>query len=138
VPESHAGRLLDHVHLRVRDVEASKSFYSAALEPMGLGVTFEGDGWFSIDELFVSGDGEPTGGLHLAFQAADRETVEQFHAAAVSAGGRDNGPPGARECHPGYYASYVFDPDGTNVEAVYHGPAERSVDSVVFTWEALS
>jgi catechol 2,3-dioxygenase-like lactoylglutathione lyase family enzyme len=63
MPGSHAGRLLDHVPLRVRDVEASKSFYSAALEPMGLGVTFEGDGWFSIDELFVSGEGEPTAGL---------------------------------------------------------------------------
>jgi hypothetical protein len=63
MPESHAGRLLDHVHLRVCDVEASKSFDSTALEPMGLEVTFEGDGWFSIDELFVSGDGEPTAGL---------------------------------------------------------------------------
>jgi catechol 2,3-dioxygenase-like lactoylglutathione lyase family enzyme len=138
MPESHAGRLLDHVHLRVHDVEASKRFYAAALEPMGLGVTFAGDGWFSIDELFVSNDGEPTARLHLAFQAADRETVERFHAAAVSAGGRDNGPPGDREYHPGYYAAYVFDPDGTNVEAVYHGRANRSADSVVFTWEAPS
>jgi catechol 2,3-dioxygenase-like lactoylglutathione lyase family enzyme len=138
LPESHAGRLLDHVHLRVRDVEASKGFYSGALEPMGLGVTSEGDGWFSIDELFVSSDGEPTAGLHLAFQAADRDAVERFHAAALAAGGRDNGPPGDREYHTGYYAAYVFDPDGTNVEAVYHGPAERSVHSVVFTWEAPS
>jgi catechol 2,3-dioxygenase-like lactoylglutathione lyase family enzyme len=86
----------------------------------------------------VSNDGEPTARLHLAFQAADRETVERFHAAAVSAGGRDNGPPGDREYHPGYYAAYVFDPDGTNVEAVYHGRANRSADSVVFTWEAPS
>ena len=61
MPEAHAGRLLDHVHLRVRDVEASKRFYAGALEPLGLGITSEGEGWFSADELFVSGDGEPHG-----------------------------------------------------------------------------
>jgi catechol 2,3-dioxygenase-like lactoylglutathione lyase family enzyme len=136
MPEAHAGRLLDHVHLRVREVEASKRFYAGALEPLGLGVTAEGDGWFSADELFVSGDGEPTTGVHIAFQAGDRATVESFHAAALAAGGRDNGPPGERDYHPGYFSAYVFDPDGTNVEAVYHGPAERSADSVVFTWES--
>jgi catechol 2,3-dioxygenase-like lactoylglutathione lyase family enzyme len=136
MPEAHAGRLLDHVHLRVKDVEASRRFYEGALEPLGLGVTATGEGWFAVDELFVSGDGEPTSGLHLAFQAKDRETVERFHAAALAAGGRDNGPPGEREYHPGYYGAYVFDPDGTNVEAVYHGPVERSADSVVFTWES--
>jgi catechol 2,3-dioxygenase-like lactoylglutathione lyase family enzyme len=135
MPEAHAGRLLDHVHLRVRDVDASKHFYAAALEPMGLGVTAEGDGWFAIDELFVSGEGEATTGLHLAFQTPGRQTVDLFHAAALAAGGRDNGPPGERDYHPGYYAAYVFDPDGTNVEAVYHGPVERSAASVVFTRE---
>jgi catechol 2,3-dioxygenase-like lactoylglutathione lyase family enzyme len=136
MPEAHAGRLLDHVHLRVRDVDASRRFYAAALEPLGLGITGEGEGWFSADELFVSGDGEPTSGLHIAFQARDRETVERFHAAALAGGGRDNGSPGEREYHPGYYAAYVLDPDGTNVEAVYHGPVERSADSVVFTWDS--
>jgi catechol 2,3-dioxygenase-like lactoylglutathione lyase family enzyme len=135
MPEAHAGRLLDHVHLRVRDVEASKRFYAGAVEALGLGIAAEGDGWFAIDELFVSGDGEPTAGLHIAFQTSDREAVERFHAAALAAGGRDNGPPGERDYHPGYFAAYVFDPDGTNVEAVYHGPVERSSESVVFTWE---
>jgi catechol 2,3-dioxygenase-like lactoylglutathione lyase family enzyme len=135
MPEAHAGRLLDHVHLRVRDVEASKRFYAGALEPLGLGITAEGEGWFSADELFVSGDGEHTTGAHIAFQAGDRATVERFHAAALAAGGRDNGPPGERDYHAGYFSAYVFDPDGTNVEAVYHGPVERSADSVVFTWE---
>ena len=120
----------------MRDVEASKRFYVGALEPLGLGITAEGDGWFAADELFVSADGEPTTGLHVAFQSTDRETVDRFHAAALEAGGRDNGPPGDRDYHPGYYGAYVFDPDGTNVEAVYHGPAERSADSVVFTWES--
>jgi catechol 2,3-dioxygenase-like lactoylglutathione lyase family enzyme len=136
MPEAHAGRLIDHVHLRVRDVEASKRFYATALEPLALGITAEGDGWFAVDELFVSGDGQPTAGLHIAFQAKDRETVERFHDAALEAGGRDNGQPGERDYHPGYYAAFVLDPDGTNVEAVYHGPVERSADSVVFTWEA--
>ena len=135
MPVAHAGRLLDHLHLRVRDVEASKRFYAAALEPLGLGITGEGEGWFSADELFVSGDGDPTLGLHIAFQAKDRETVERFHEAALAAGGRDNGPPGDRDYHPGYHAAYVLDPDGTNVEAVYHGPVERSAEAVVFTWE---
>jgi catechol 2,3-dioxygenase-like lactoylglutathione lyase family enzyme len=134
MPEAHAGRLLDHLHLRVRDLEASKRFYAGALEPIGLEVT-DGDGWFSVDELFVSDDGPATVGLHIAFQAKDRETVDRFHAAALAAGGADNGAPGEREYHPGYYAAFVLDPDGTNVEAVYHGPVERSADSVVFTWE---
>jgi catechol 2,3-dioxygenase-like lactoylglutathione lyase family enzyme len=134
MPEAHAGRLLDHVHLRVRDLEASKRFYAGALEPLGLDIR-QGDGWFSVDELFVSDDGTPTSGLHIAFQAKDRETVDRFYTAALDTGGTDNGGPGEREYHPGYYAAFVLDPDGTNVEAVYHGPVERSADSVVFTWE---
>jgi catechol 2,3-dioxygenase-like lactoylglutathione lyase family enzyme len=134
VPETHAGRLFDHVHLRVSDLEASKRFYSGALAALGLDLR-EGEGWFSADELFVSDDGEPTSALHIAFQAPDRETVDRFHAAALAAGGRDNGAPGERDYHPGYYGAYVLDPDGTNVEAVYHGPADRSAPSVVFSWE---
>jgi catechol 2,3-dioxygenase-like lactoylglutathione lyase family enzyme len=136
MPEAHAGRLLDHVHLRVRDLELSKRFYASVLEPLGRDLTGEGDGWFSADELFVSADGTPTKALHIAFQAGDRETVDRFHAAALEAGWRDNGAPGEREYHAGYYAAYVLDPDGTNVEAVYHGPVQRSAESVVFTWES--
>jgi catechol 2,3-dioxygenase-like lactoylglutathione lyase family enzyme len=135
MPEAHAGRLLDHLHLRVSDIEASKRFYAAALAPLGLGLTGEGEDWFSADELFVSDDGAPTAGLHFAFQAADRDTVDRFYEAALAAGGRDNGGPGERSYHPGYYAAFVLDPDGTNVEAVFHGPVERSASSVVFTWE---
>jgi len=135
VPETHAGRLFDHVHLRVADVEASKRFYGGALAALGLGITSEGEGWFSADELFVSDAGTPTSGLHVAFQAPDRETVDRFHDAAIEAGGRDNGAPGERSYHPGYYAAFVLDPDGTNIEAVHHGPATRSTTSVVFSWE---
>ncbi len=129
--EFHAGRLLDHVHLRVRDLEASKRFYRAALEALGLGLTWEGGGAFAADELYVSADGPPTVRLHLAFQAADRDAVHRFHEAVLAAGGRDNGGPGERGYHPGYYAAYVLDPDGNNVEAVFHGPTTRSVASVV-------
>jgi catechol 2,3-dioxygenase-like lactoylglutathione lyase family enzyme len=133
MPEAHAGRLLDHVHLRVRDLEASKRFYRAAAEALGLELR-EGDDWFSLDELWVSDDGEPST-VHLAFQAADHDVVARFHAAVLAAGGRDNGPPGERRYHPGYYAAYALDPDGNNVEAVYHGPHRRSAPSVVFSWE---
>jgi catechol 2,3-dioxygenase-like lactoylglutathione lyase family enzyme len=133
MPEAHAGRLLDHVHLRVRDLEASKRFYRAAAEVLGLELR-EGDGSFALDELYVSDDGKPSN-VHLAFQAADQGMVARFHAAVLAAGGRDNGPPGERRYHPGYYAAYALDPDGNNVEAVYHGPFERSAPSVVFTWE---
>ena len=136
VPESHAGRLLDHVAVHVSDVEASRRFYAGALAPLGLGITGEGEGWFSIDELFVGVDGPATSGLHLAFQAPDRETVDRFHAAAIEAGGRDNGAPGERSYHPGYYGAYVLDPDGTNVEAVYHGPAKRSAPTDVVSSDA--
>src|SRR5207237_8235047 len=114
-------------------------FYAGALAAVGLRITAEritadGDSWFSADELVVSDEGEPTTGLHIALQAADRETVDRFHEAALAAGGRDNGKPGERAYPPGYYGAYVLDPDGTNVEAVYHGLAERSTPSVVFSW----
>ena len=131
----HLGRLIDHVHLRVRDLGASKRFYDAVLGALGHELTGEGEGYFSADELFASDDAEPTERLHLAFQARDRDTVDAFFEAALAAGGRDNGRPGERGYHPGYYAAYVLDPDGNNVEAVYHGPSIRSVESVVVTPE---
>jgi catechol 2,3-dioxygenase-like lactoylglutathione lyase family enzyme len=132
VSEYHVGRLVDHVHVRVRDLEASKRFYRSVLEPLGRGLTWEGDGAFAADELFVSDDGEPTERLHLAFQADGEETVRRFHEAALAAGGADNGAPGERDYyHPGYFSAYALDPDGNNVEAVYHGPARRSASSVV-------
>ena len=131
----HLGRLIDHVHLRVRDLGASRRFYAAVLDALGHELTDEGDGYFSSDELFASDDAEPTCRLHLAFQARDRGTVDAFYEAALAAGGRDNGAPGERPYHAGYYAAYVLDPDGNNVEAVYHGPTSRSVKSVVVTPE---
>ena len=131
MPEFHLGRLIDHGHLRLRDLAASKRFYGAVLEAVGREITREEDSFFTADELFVSADAEPTERLHLAFQAPDRETVHRFHEAALAAGGKDNGRPGERPYHPGYYAAYALDPDGNNIEAVHHGPARRSAASVV-------
>jgi catechol 2,3-dioxygenase-like lactoylglutathione lyase family enzyme len=127
----HQGRLLDHLHLRVADLEASRAFYAAVLAAVGLELDTDRPDFFAADELFVSAEGEPTSGLHLAFQAPDREAVDRFHEAALAAGGRDNGGPGERDYHPGYYAAFALDPDGNNVEAVYHGPTKRSDDSIV-------
>jgi catechol 2,3-dioxygenase-like lactoylglutathione lyase family enzyme len=125
------GRLVDHVHLRTADLEASRRFYRAALAALGRSLTWEGDGAYAADELYVSDDGEPTAGIHLAFQAADEKAVQQFYAAALRAGGRDNGSPGLRpQYHSSYYSAYVLDPDGNNVEAVYHGPTLRSAVSI--------
>jgi len=130
--ELHLGRTVDHVHLRVSDLEASRRFYEAALGGLGREVG-AGEGFFSCDELWGTADGPPTQRLHIAFQAAGEEAVRRFHVAALAAGGTDNGAPGERPYHPGYYAAYALDPDGNNVEAVFHGPALRSVDSVVVT-----
>jgi catechol 2,3-dioxygenase-like lactoylglutathione lyase family enzyme len=130
--EFHTGRLLDHVHLRVGDLSVSRRFYEAALGALGREIQ-SGDDYFHSDELFVSADGAPTQNLHVAFQTDGREAVARFHEASLAAGGRDNGPPGERDYHPGYYAAYVLDPDGNNVEAVYHGPVTRSAPSVVLT-----
>jgi catechol 2,3-dioxygenase-like lactoylglutathione lyase family enzyme len=130
--EFHLGRVIDHVHLRVRDLDASRRFYEAALGVLGLEVHAGGD-YFSADEIWVTADGPPTTGLHLAFQAADEDAVRRFHQAAIAAGGTDNGQPGERMYHPGYFAAYALDPDGNNVEAVFHGPARRSADSVIVT-----
>ncbi len=128
--EFHVGRLIDHVHLRVSDLDASRAFYSAALGALGREVR-SGDGFFACDELWVSVDGPPTGHLHLAFQTDGKEAVRRFHAATIAAGGHDNGAPGVRSYHPGYFGAFVLDPDGNNVEAVYHGPVRRSAPSVV-------
>ena len=98
--EAHAGRLFDHVHVRVADLDASRRFYEGALAPLGIPVR-AGDHSFAVDELYVSSDAEPTTGLHLAFQAADEDTVKRFYEAALAAGGRDNGGPGERSLPPG-------------------------------------
>ena len=138
----HRGRLIDHIQLVVRDIEASRKFYSALFEVLELPISGEGDDFFWVDELFVStadseaAAGKLTGRHHLAFQARDRAMVEAWHRAGLKAGGEDNGGPGERDYHPGYFAAFLLDPDGNNVEAVYHGEAKKSADSVEITFEA--
>jgi catechol 2,3-dioxygenase-like lactoylglutathione lyase family enzyme len=132
--EIHRGRLIDHVHLIAQDLAKTKQFYAAVLGALGRKIEGEGDGYFWSDELFVSLPDQHTRGatrVHLAFQAADRETVQRFYDAALAAGGTDNGTPGLRPYHPDYYGAFVIDPDGNNIEAVTHGPAQRSAASVV-------
>ncbi|AWV08095.1 VOC family protein [Marilutibacter maris] len=137
----HRGRLVDHIHLVVRDLDASRRFYQAVLDALEVPIGGDGDGFFWADELFVSSAESPaaqgtlTGRVHLAFQARDEAMVEAFHRAALAAGGRDNGAPGLRPYHPGYYGAFVLDPDGNNIEAVHHGPAKRSAASVEVTFE---
>ena len=137
----HRGRLIDHLQLVVRDVDASRRFYMALFDVLGVPLGGEGPDFFWVDELFVSSAdseaamGELTGRHHLAFQARDRAMVEAWHAAGLKAGGEDNGAPGERPYHPGYYAAFLLDPDGNNVEAVFHGEAIKSADSVEITFE---
>ena len=138
--EVHRGRLIDHVQLVVRDLPASQKFYAAIFDVLKIPMGGAGDGYFWADELFVStpenedAQGKLTGRNHLAFQAQSRAQVDQFYKAALAHGGKDNGAPGERPYHPGYYAAFVLDPDGNNIEAVHHGPGKRSAASVHITF----
>jgi len=138
--EIHRGRLIDHVQLVVRDLAASQAFYTAVLGALEVPMGGASEGYFWADELFVSSADSPasqghlTGRHHLAFQARDEAMVNAFHQAALAHGGTDNGAPGLRQYHPGYYAAFVLDPDGNNIEAVFHGPAQRNVPSVKVTF----
>jgi catechol 2,3-dioxygenase-like lactoylglutathione lyase family enzyme len=127
----HRGRLIDHVHLRVADLAAAKRFYRAILATVGREPTYESDEAIGFDELWIdAADSAGPSRVHLAFQAEDQDAVKRFYEAGLKAGGRDNGAPGERKYHPGYYAAFLFDPDGHNVEAVFHGPTTRSAESV--------
>lgn len=132
----HRGRLIDHIQLVVCDLKASENFYKAVMSVLEIPVLSTDNGYFLADELLVSSAesptaaGELTGRHHLAFQAKDRATVDAFYSAALAHGGRDNGAPGIRAYHPGYYAAYVLDPDGNNIEALFQGEAKRNAPSV--------
>ena len=138
--ELHRGRLIDHIQLVVRDIAASKRFYKAVFDVLKIPLGGEGDDHIWADELFISTKesdaalGQLTGRTHLAFQGKDRATVERFHKAAIAAGGKDFGAPGERKYHPGYYGAFVLDPDGNNIEVVFHGPAKKSAESVQITF----
>jgi lactoylglutathione lyase len=136
----HRGRLIDHIQLVVNNLQRSKQFYLAVLHELGLPLGGEGPDFFWVDELFVSepksaaAQGVTTGRAHLAFQSPDRATVHRVYEAGLAAGGKDNGKPGERHYHPGYFAAFMLDPDGNNIEIVHHGSAERSAASVTITF----
>jgi catechol 2,3-dioxygenase-like lactoylglutathione lyase family enzyme len=116
--------VIDHVTIRVSDFEASKAFYSRVLAPLGHELAWE-DASKRLAEwgdFSIAQDGKPlTRDLHVAFAAKSRDEVDAFHRVAIEAGYRDNGPPGERPVyHEGYYGAFVLDPDGNNVEAVFH------------------
>ena len=121
-------RVVDHIGFAVADYERSKAFYARALEPLGVTLLMEFGGAAAAfgksgrPSFFVEGHGEPVRGrLHIALRAETRAQVDAFHAAALEAGGTDNGAPGVRAAyHPDYYGAYVLDPDGNNIEAVCH------------------
>ena len=123
--------MLDHVGFAVSDYQRSKAFYEQALAPLGVTLLMEpvenvgGFGAPGRPFFWIETRGPALqGALHVAFAADSREQVDAFHAAALEAGGTDNGPPGVREVyHPTYYGAYVLDPDGHNIEAVCHKPA---------------
>ena len=124
--------MIDHVSIKVKDVEQAKAFYEAALAPLGYARGIEypggmqllvegepGDVW--VAPLPEGAEAVPT---HVALRAADAAAVDAFYEAALAAGGTYNGAPGPRDYHPGYYAAFVYDPEGNNIEAVIHDWAE--------------
>ena len=124
--------MIDHVSIKVKDVEQAKAFYEAALAPLGYARGIEypggmqllvegepGDVW--VAPLPEGAEAVPT---HVELRAADAAAVDAFYEAALAAGGTDNGAPGPRDYHPGYYAAFVLDPEGNNIEAVIHDWAE--------------
>ena len=123
--------MLDHVTIGVTDLEPARRFYDAALAPLGLARLFDDDdlsGYGSTERPFfwIGSRAYVATGTHVAFRAADRAQVDRFHAAALAAGGGDNGGPGLRpHYHPAYHGAFVLDPDGNNIEAVCHAEPEH-------------
>jgi catechol 2,3-dioxygenase-like lactoylglutathione lyase family enzyme len=120
--------MIDHTAVNVTDLEGAKKFYSEALGPLGYSLVFEVGDFLGFGDAGPPNFGvvrrDPVGGGHVAFASPDRATVDAFYAAATAAGGKDNGPPGLRpHYHESYYAAFVHDADGNNIEAVCQKPA---------------
>jgi catechol 2,3-dioxygenase-like lactoylglutathione lyase family enzyme len=121
---------IDHANIPVSDLASARAFYAAALAPLGFRLVYDGPGSLGFGRGDGGDDDEPIAvrlgdtpnrSTHIAFSAASREQVDAFHAAALAAGGRDNGPPGDRPYGGSYYAAFVLDPDGHNIEVVWKG-----------------
>jgi catechol 2,3-dioxygenase-like lactoylglutathione lyase family enzyme len=129
--------MIDHIGYAVSEYEKSKAFYTQALAPLGYVLIMEvaaednpsgapaaGFGEGGKPDFWIGGEGKLEKPVHVAIVAKDRASVDAFHRAALAAGGKDNGKPGLRpHYHPNYYAAFVFDLDGHNIEAVCHTPA---------------
>ena len=111
--------VVDHLDLHASDFAESVRFYETVLEPLGIPKLFERDDEACFTHVNVVARTPPTRELHLCFHARSRDEVDEFHRAGVAAGFAPNGPPGYRDYAPGYYAAYLLDPDGNNVEALY-------------------
>ena len=118
--------MIDHLGLRTSQFDVMTAFYEQALAPLGFKklVAYEGGAGFGHDApvLWISASSEPRSSIHLALSSSDKSGVRAFHAAALKPGAKDNGAPGPRDYAPNYYAAFVIDPDGNNIEAVCHSP----------------
>lgn len=120
--------VFDHIGFNVTDFPKARDFFVKALQPLGIGITMEAEGWAMVGRpgegnLWFGSFGGSPGPIHVAFAAKSRQQVRQFYAAALAAGGKDNGAPGLRpQYHPSYCGGFVLGPDGHNIEAVYHAP----------------
>lgn len=114
--------ILDHVHLRTVHLDQAVAFYRAVFEALGRADEIRaGRDWMELGGFYLdqADEGMPPSRIHLSFTAASRNEVQAFHDAGLKAGGRDHGAPGLRDYHPGYYAAYLLDPDGNNIEAKF-------------------
>ncbi len=114
--------IIDHIHLRSIHVEKAIAFYQAIFEALGRGPEVHtGRDWLELDGFYLdqADNDAPSSRIHIAFIARSRDDVQNFHAAGLKAGGKDHGTPGLRDYHPGYYAAYLLDPDGNNIEAKF-------------------
>lgn len=124
--------MIEHTSIPVSDIEKAKTFYTKALAPLGYAPSYdwgEAMGFMESGHTsFVVGREDTVVPTHLAFRASSKEAVERFHEEALAAGATDNGKPGYRDYSPGYYAAFVHDADGNNIEAVWYDPS-REQDS---------
>jgi catechol 2,3-dioxygenase-like lactoylglutathione lyase family enzyme len=122
--DAAAGGVIDHLSIGVRDLQAAKEYYERVAPFGGFRLTDERPDRVTFtspgDSFSLVATGEPTENLHIAFETHDNATVDAFHRELTGAGYTDNGPPGERGYHPGYYGAFLFDPDGNNVEVVNH------------------
>lgn len=121
-----SSRILNHIHLKVKDIDKSRDFYRSVVESLGRNITFEARDCFCVDELFVTESDLPSQSVHLAFLAEHPAAVKLFYETAIKHGGKCNGEPGPFQNRIGHFSAFVLDPDGNNIEAVFRGSTVSS------------